>query len=315
MRTKDLYVVEDVNGELLSYNDSDFTVFLTKAEAEDFIEEEDEGDDPKVVRFVRCDRIAELKAENSRLKERAEFAEGQLENFKHGCVLNLEAALTAQDENSRLKQERDEAREALPDDIRDSILSIGEVEWGATESLDVDGHLDHLRKTLKITNEGRGSIDPTPMHGVYVKGTETVVCHTGTSSNSPQHARIITGIWNQLVQVARTQSTPVADGCIPGSRIPWSDTRPINQPQTDPVWETARRCAEIVAVVHGCGIAYHRILRAFGLAESEPVREEREEPRCPECGYTKEDSSMWLDHHLCKGKIPARSQKPSEERE
>lgn len=32
---------------------------------------------------------------------------------------------------------------------------------------------------------------------------------------------------------------------------------------------TARRCAAIVAVVHGCGVAYNRILREFGLSANE----------------------------------------------
>lgn len=27
-------------------------------------------------------------------------------------------------------------------------------------------------------------------------------------------------------------------------------------------------------------------------------------PRCPECGYTKEDAAIHCDHHLCKGQIP-----------
>lgn len=33
--------------------------------------------------------------------------------------------------------------------------------------------------------------------------------------------------------------------------------------------DTARRCAEIAAVVHGCGVAYNRILREFGLTTPE----------------------------------------------
>ncbi len=28
-------------------------------------------------------------------------------------------------------------------------------------------------------------------------------------------------------------------------------------------------------------------------------------PRCPECGYTKEDALIHWDHYLCKGKIPS----------
>ncbi len=29
-----------------------------------------------------------------------------------------------------------------------------------------------------------------------------------------------------------------------------------------------------------------------------------EEPRCPKCGYTKEDALIHCDHHLCDGQIP-----------
>ncbi len=32
--------------------------------------------------------------------------------------------------------------------------------------------------------------------------------------------------------------------------------------------------------------------------------EVRDEPRCPECGYTQADASLHGDHHLCRGKIP-----------
>jgi hypothetical protein len=41
-----------------------------------------------------------------------------------------------------------------------------------------------------------------------------------------------------------------------------------------------------------------------GQAEQPAGGSQKDLPRCPECGYTKEDSAMWLDHHLCKGKIP-----------
>lgn len=38
-------------------------------------------------------------------------------------------------------------------------------------------------------------------------------------------------------------------------------------------------------------------------------------PRCPECGYTKEDAAMWLDHNRCKGAIPAADSSVSEHSE
>jgi very-short-patch-repair endonuclease len=34
------------------------------------------------------------------------------------------------------------------------------------------------------------------------------------------------------------------------------------------------------------------------------------EPHCPVCGYTAKDAAIHLDHHLCKGKIPASQAKP-----
>ncbi len=40
------------------------------------------------------------------------------------------------------------------------------------------------------------------MHGLYIKGTETVICHTGTSPNSGQIARALAGAWNHLRTLA-----------------------------------------------------------------------------------------------------------------
>ena len=33
-----------------------------------------------------------------------------------------------------------------------------------------------------------------------------------------------------------------------------------------------------------------------------------QDPHCPVCGYTKEDAGFNLDHHLCSGKIPKKSE-------
>ena len=47
------------------------------------------------------------------------------------------------------------------------------------------------------------------------------------------------------------------------------------------------------------------------MTNTTDLKREAMEPelRCPQCGYTKEDAGMWLDHHLCKGKIPTRRRK------
>lgn len=93
----------------------------------------------------------------------------------------------------------------LPDDIIDSLLSIGYVEWGVTFSQADEKHASDLMDTIRTTREHFGIDDEeTAIHGVYLEGTGTVLAHTGMSPNSPQHARILVGAWNKLVEMAKT---------------------------------------------------------------------------------------------------------------
>lgn len=95
--------------------------------------------------------------------------------------------------------------EKMPEDIAERLLAIGKVEWGSTDALPDDGHVEHLTNSLRLTREDFGTEGNQPMHGVYLKGTETVLCHTGTSPNSGAHANIITGLWNHFVELAEAQ--------------------------------------------------------------------------------------------------------------
>ena len=95
----------------------------------------------------------------------------------------------------------------LPKNLQEQILSMGRVEWGATAALVEDEHIEHLRESLKSTREHFNFEDtPVRMHGVYLEGTETVLCHTGTSPNSPTNAQILAGIWNWLVDICEAQN-------------------------------------------------------------------------------------------------------------
>ncbi len=50
--------------------------------------------------------------------------------------------------------------------------------------------------------------------------------------------------------------------------------------------DAARRCAEIIACVHGCGVAYNRILREFGLVpESTPESDSESTPKLTRMDY------------------------------
>ncbi len=98
--------------------------------------------------------------------------------------------------------------EPIPQDVVAFVLKMGRVEWGATAPHDADGHAAHVRSSVIETAKNFEQTGPQPMNGLYVAGTETVVCHTGTSPNSPETARILTGCWNALYD----QCAAAADG-------------------------------------------------------------------------------------------------------
>lgn len=83
-----------------------------------------------------------------------------------------------------------------------AALEIGPVEWGATKALTAEEHAEHVKSSIKLTEEGFGQEGPQEMHGLYIGDSDTVLCHTGTSPNSPTHARILTALWNRFVQEA-----------------------------------------------------------------------------------------------------------------
>jgi len=96
-------------------------------------------------------------------------------------------------------------------EMQKAARAIGHVEWGTTHKHDADGHADHIRKSVEITAETFGQTKKQKMHGLYAKGTETVIGHTGTSPNSPTHARILTALWNKFVDDALSSSEPTND--------------------------------------------------------------------------------------------------------
>lgn len=92
--------------------------------------------------------------------------------------------------------------DAVLQEMQKAALAIGRVEWGATHELDSQGYADQTKTSVEITADTFGQEGLQRMHGLYLKGTETVLCHTGTSPNSPTHARILTALWNNFVEVA-----------------------------------------------------------------------------------------------------------------
>lgn len=90
----------------------------------------------------------------------------------------------------------------LPADIVESLLAVGPIEWGATDVQSDEKHVEDFTRTLHLTREHFVDMDEaTAMHGLYLEG-DVVLAHTGNSPNSPQHARILAGAWNHLVDMA-----------------------------------------------------------------------------------------------------------------
>lgn len=103
----------------------------------------------------------------------------------------------------------------LPEDIIESLLAIGKVEWGQTFTQSDEKHVEDLRDTLRLTREYFGmEVGDTALHGVYIEGQGVVLAHTGMSPNSPQHARILAGAWNQLVDIAESSKAKQAEETI-----------------------------------------------------------------------------------------------------
>lgn len=86
----------------------------------------------------------------------------------------------------------------IPQDIAELVLRVGRAEWGSTPAHDADGHAEHIAESVRLTAEHFGQTEPQKMSGLYIEGTGTVICHTGTSPNSPGIARALTGAWNWL---------------------------------------------------------------------------------------------------------------------
>jgi hypothetical protein len=49
---------------------------------------------------------------------------------------------------------------------------------------------------------------PDDLKRRMIAGTETVVCHTGTSPNSAAHAKIIAGLWNSVIDALMAAPVP-----------------------------------------------------------------------------------------------------------
>lgn len=100
-------------------------------------------------------------------------------------------------------QSADSLVEALPPHIAEQVVSMGRVEWGATAEKVAADHVAGFAETLRITREHFNYEDvPVALHGLYLEGTETVLCHTGTSPNSGPNAQALAGAWNWLHEQA-----------------------------------------------------------------------------------------------------------------
>jgi len=86
----------------------------------------------------------------------------------------------------------------IPDELEARLLAAGPAQWGNTGAKPDIEHLVEFAQTLTLTREHFATDGDAELHGLFLDGTNTVLCHTGVSPNSPVHARILTGLWNAL---------------------------------------------------------------------------------------------------------------------
>lgn len=67
------------------------------------------------------------------------------------------------------------------------------VEWGTVKGKTIEEHVADFRDSMSA--ETAVSSD---LHGVYIAGTETIVCHTGNGPTSEANAKLITFALNNL---------------------------------------------------------------------------------------------------------------------
>lgn len=137
----------------------------------------------------------------------ATFIQSRRDDHRNSIAEAIRGKKEAVARSEALEAEVKRLREAfvLPQDVIESLLAIGPVEWGVSLTQSDEKHASDLLDTLRLTREHFDMpVEETGIHGVYLEGTGTVLAHTGMSPNSPQHARILAGAWNQLVDMART---------------------------------------------------------------------------------------------------------------
>ena len=64
-------------------------------------------------------------------------------------------------------------------------------DWGEIPAKTDEEHVEDFRESLRKTREHFGMEGSQPLHGCFVKGTDMVLCHTGTSPTSRSRARFI----------------------------------------------------------------------------------------------------------------------------
>ncbi len=168
------------------------------------------ADTPADLRLLLSALTAQLEAERATGDETARHISRLLDHLARETARADKAVAEAK----ALREELEEQKR-LPEDVIERLIALGPVEWGASAAQSDEAHCAGLAETLALTRQDFGFEGDRQMHGVFLKGTGIVVCHTGTSPNSAKHAAIIDGALNMLHRLAlehRATLAQPADG-------------------------------------------------------------------------------------------------------
>lgn len=88
----------------------------------------------------------------------------------------------------------------FPKELLQRVREAGPCEWGATADASAEQHGEDLKNSIRLTSEFFDQVGDQQMHGLYLANTDVILCHTGTSPNSPMNAQILCGLWNWVFE-------------------------------------------------------------------------------------------------------------------
>ncbi len=86
----------------------------------------------------------------------------------------------------------------LDDEQVEHMKKHGSADWGAVGPHSDETHAEQFLQSLKITREAHSLEGDQKLNGLFNKGSDVIIGHTGTSPVGALNAQLLTGLWNAM---------------------------------------------------------------------------------------------------------------------